>query len=66
MPFGTQWQTPFPPTRCQTHLLAPHVGESSLVSVGVSTEQVGGDGVLQERVSQHLQTLQVEAIAGVG
>ena len=49
-----------------SHLLAAHVAESALVRVGVGAEQVRGDGVLQEGVSQHLQPLQVEAIAGVG
>lgn len=48
------------------HLLAAHVAEAALVGVGVGAEQVGGDGVLQEGVSQHLQALQVEAVAGVG
>lgn len=48
------------------HLLAPHVAEPSFVGVGIGAEQVRGDGVLQERVSQHLQPLQVEAVAGVG
>jgi len=49
-----------------SHLLAAHVAEPALVGVGVGAEQVRGDGVLQERVSQHLQPLQVEAVAGVG
>ena len=36
------------------------------MGVGVRAEKVGGDGVLEERVAQHLQALQIEAIAGVG
>lgn len=48
------------------HLFAAHVAESSLVSIRVGTEQVCGDGMLEERVTEHLQPLQVEAVAGVG
>lgn len=48
------------------HLFAAHVAEAALVGVGVGAEQVGGDGVLQEGVSKHLQALQIEAVAGIG
>lgn len=48
------------------YLLAPHVGQASLVGIGISAEQVGGDGVFEERVAQHLQTLQIKPVAGVG
>lgn len=34
--------------------------------VGVGAEQVGGDGVLQEGVAEHLEPFQVEAVAGIG
>ena len=34
--------------------------------VRIGAEQVGGDGMLEEGVAQHLKALQVEAIAGVG
>lgn len=47
------------------YLLAAHVAESSLVSIRVGTEQVCGDGMLEERVAKHLQPLQVEAVAGI-
>lgn len=36
------------------------------MGVRVSAEQVGGDAVFQERVAQHLQPLQIEAVTGVG
>lgn len=49
-----------------SHLLASHVAESALVGVGVGAEQIRGNGVLEERVAEHLQALQVEAVAGVG
>lgn len=36
------------------------------MSIRVGAEQVGGDGMFEEGVSQHLQPFQVEAVAGVG
>lgn len=48
-----------------SHLLAAHVAESALVGVRVGAEQVCGDSMLEERVTEHLQALQVEAVAGV-
>lgn len=36
------------------------------MGVGVSAEEVRGDGMLEEGVPQHLQPLQVEAVAGIG
>lgn len=35
------------------------------MSIRVGTEQVCSDGMLQERVTEHLQPLQVEAVAGI-
>lgn len=49
-----------------SHLLAAHVAEPPFVCVGVGAEQIGGDGVLQKGVAEHLKPLQVEAVAGVG
>lgn len=49
-----------------SHLLAAHVTKSPLMSVRVGTEQVCGDGMLEKRVTKHLQPLQVEAVTGIG
>lgn len=51
---------------CAAHLLAPHVAEPSFMGVRIGAEQVCGDGMLQKRISQHLQPLQVEAVTGIG
>lgn len=49
-----------------SHLFAAHIAESPFVRVRVGAEQVGGDGVLQEGIPEHLEPFQVEAVAGVG
>jgi hypothetical protein len=47
------------------HLLGPKMAEFALMNEGMLTEQVAGNGILEKRVSNGLQSFQVDSIVTI-